>query len=209
MEMEYKAVGHALSIMRRLDRDRAVTAYTDFKIVCEEKTFDVHRVVLGTASEYFDKMLGSSFKEANTGMVMLDEVRAGHMEIILNYIYRNQYDSQSVGTHVAIYVLADRFRIDSLMAAVIIKLDELMSSEDAHLLENIIEAVDLLWYDSVPAHKGLRRPVLAAAVKHKDKLLEMKAFENLLMRGGEFVPRYIKGEYGPRWGGYEDPNEPA
>ena len=142
-------------------------------------------------------------------MVILDELAADHMEIVLKYIYRNQYDSQSVATHVAIYVLADRFRIDSLMAVVIMRLDELMSSEDAHLLENIIEAVDLLWYHSVPAHKGLRRPVLVAAVKHKDKLLQMKAFENFLMQGGEFVPRYIKSEYEPRWGGYEDPNEPA
>ncbi|MCJ1386556.1 hypothetical protein MMC17_009682 [Xylographa soralifera] len=207
--MEYRAIGYALSILHRLDRDRAVTEYTDFKIVCEGKTFDVHRVVLGAASEYFDKMFGSSFKEANTGMVIFDEVPADHMEIILNHLYRNCYNPQSVATHVAIYVLADRFCIESLMASVIESLDELMSSEDPNLLEHIIEAVELLWYYSVPAHKGLRRPVLAAAVKHKDKLLGMKAFEDLLIQGGDFVPRYIKGAYEPRWGGFEDPNEPA
>ena len=60
--MRYCESVHTLTLYR----DRAVADYTDFKIVCKERTFDVHRVVLGTASEYFDKMFGSSFKVSET-----------------------------------------------------------------------------------------------------------------------------------------------
>jgi hypothetical protein len=47
--------------------------FADFKIVCRDKTFDVPKVVLAEASEYFRACLDNSLQEGVQGQLTLDE----------------------------------------------------------------------------------------------------------------------------------------
>ena len=135
---------------------------------------------------------------------------SAHMEILLDYLYRGTYDrGHSIVTHVAMYVLADKYIIPNFKSRVIDRVKELTSFEFPKLLENIVELAVLLWESDVPADKNLRRPVMEAAVKHKDGLLKIQDFKDLLWRCGDFVVTFSDGGYVPKWGGVKDPNEPA
>ncbi|MCJ1284059.1 hypothetical protein MMC26_003390 [Xylographa opegraphella] len=107
------------------------------------------------------------------------------------------------------YVLADKYMISSLKSRVIDRVEQLTSFEFSTLLANVVELIALIWHSDVPEDKAIRRPVMEAAIKHKDRLLKMQEFRGLLWHGGDFVLTFSDGGYAPKWGGMEDPNEPA
>lgn len=61
--------------------------YCDVEICIGDRKFPCHRVVLASASEYFDIMFGGNFKERDTAEVFLDNVDADAFEEILNFMY--------------------------------------------------------------------------------------------------------------------------
>ncbi|KAK8135724.1 hypothetical protein PG984_003664 [Apiospora sp. TS-2023a] len=61
--------------------------FADAQVVCDGRTWEVHRVVVCTRSKWFDKALGGYFKEAAEKKVTLHEMPSAHVDWLLRYIY--------------------------------------------------------------------------------------------------------------------------
>ena len=61
--------------------------FTDLTIVVGEKTFKVHKVVLGSQSDVFKRMLESDMKEKNEAVVEIADIAPAVMEDFLAYLY--------------------------------------------------------------------------------------------------------------------------
>jgi len=63
--------------------------FTDVTLVCENKKFFCHRVVLASASSYFEKLLNSSMftAEKNGGLVLIANMRNDIFKAIVEFIY--------------------------------------------------------------------------------------------------------------------------
>jgi len=59
-------------------------------IIVDGKHFPCHRLILGSASEYFDVMFNSKFDESNAHNVVVDEIDASTFEQILRFIYTGE-----------------------------------------------------------------------------------------------------------------------
>jgi hypothetical protein len=64
--------------------------YTDVNIVCQNRVFKCHRLVLAAASEYFDKMFYGNFKESHLKEIQLHEVDSETFENVLRYAYKGE-----------------------------------------------------------------------------------------------------------------------
>jgi hypothetical protein len=64
--------------------------YSDFEIVCEGKTFKVHKAIICPRSEYFKKAV-SFGKEAEENKITLQEDEVEMIEYMLQYLYEGDY----------------------------------------------------------------------------------------------------------------------
>ena len=61
--------------------------YTDVILECQGNNFKCHRLVLASASEFFDTMFSSEFREKTATNVLLGELSAETLDHILQFIY--------------------------------------------------------------------------------------------------------------------------
>ncbi|KAK8375745.1 hypothetical protein O3P69_008480 [Scylla paramamosain] len=70
---------HILSTLREKER------YTDVTLACEGKFYPVHKLVLSTCSEYFEKMFEHT--PCKHPVVVLKDIKCADMEALLSYMY--------------------------------------------------------------------------------------------------------------------------
>ncbi|MCJ1474817.1 hypothetical protein MMC13_003477 [Lambiella insularis] len=207
------------TLKERMQKDRETQQYTDLTITCGTHRFATHRLVIGTASPVLSRMINGPFQEAHTGIIDLSDSTPDLVALLLAYFYQDTYSAhEPLLTHIRLYILADEYDVESLMSLAAYHVERLLYDGQAQLgarghgwkLEELVEAIEALWYEPAPPHKALRRPVMSAALFYREELLRSGAFEALVRRGGGFVWRFLKGEgYQPRWGGEEDEEEEA
>ncbi|XP_016983479.1 kelch repeat and BTB domain-containing protein 3-like [Drosophila rhopaloa] len=61
--------------------------FCDCQILVENETFDCHKVILASASEFFERMFLSEFKESKSGRFHLSEVKPETFAKFLEYVY--------------------------------------------------------------------------------------------------------------------------
>ncbi|KAL1863986.1 hypothetical protein Daus18300_007951 [Diaporthe australafricana] len=61
--------------------------FADCKVICKDREFNTHRLILSTRSQYFRRALGGPWKESQTGEVKLDDHEPEKIEWLLRYIY--------------------------------------------------------------------------------------------------------------------------
>ena len=105
------------------------------------------------------------------------------------------------------YLLADEYRMQSLKAKIIGRVNELLQTAREDVFGIIIEAVRLLWHNPAPEDIRLRQPVMDAAVIYQDDLMKIQAFRKLVFKGGDFVVKLLDGGYPIPWGGDNEPVE--
>ncbi|KAK6347328.1 hypothetical protein TWF696_007398 [Orbilia brochopaga] len=116
--------------------------FSDFKITCKGKEWNVHKAILCYQSDYFSTMFESGFKEKANDTIDLSSDEAEHVQQLLNFLYtgdyediaseeqdetkindtqkpirdlRNPYpDACILQRHIAIYVLGDKYLIKKL-----------------------------------------------------------------------------------------------
>ncbi|KAJ5776886.1 hypothetical protein N7520_000132 [Penicillium odoratum] len=64
--------------------------YSDMEIICGSRTFQAHRVIVCSRSDWFKKACGSEFKEAS-GKIKLPDKDAILIEVVLEFLYKNEY----------------------------------------------------------------------------------------------------------------------
>ncbi|XP_034656001.1 kelch repeat and BTB domain-containing protein 4-like [Drosophila subobscura] len=61
--------------------------FSDCLIVVEPETFDCHKVILASASEFFERMFLGDFKESRCGQFIVNDVKPETFKYFLEYIY--------------------------------------------------------------------------------------------------------------------------
>ncbi|XP_017002140.2 kelch repeat and BTB domain-containing protein 3-like [Drosophila takahashii] len=61
--------------------------FSDCQIIVGKESFDSHKVILASASEFFERMFLSDFKESKSGQFRLSEVKPETFAKFLHYVY--------------------------------------------------------------------------------------------------------------------------
>ena len=83
--------------------------FSDFKIICQGKVFNVHRNILTCSSDVFQPMLTNDTQEKQTGQLVIEDMEADTVEDMVNYIYTGTVkDTVLDGKAMDLFVVADR-----------------------------------------------------------------------------------------------------
>ncbi|XP_043647196.1 kelch-like protein 40b isoform X2 [Drosophila teissieri] len=77
--------------------------FTDCHIEVEKESFECHKVILASASEFFERMFLSDFKESQSGKFVLTDVQPGTFAHFLHYVYT--YDAKALEKHTCSMVM--------------------------------------------------------------------------------------------------------
>ena len=72
-----------------LDQERDDTM-ADVTVIVEEKPIKLHRAILATRSEYFEKMLTNGMYETKASHIRLEDVSYDVFVALLNFLYTDQ-----------------------------------------------------------------------------------------------------------------------
>ena len=79
------------NFLKALDHDRKNDqVFCDFTITIESRRFQVHKCLIGIASEFFKKSITAEMKEKYENVVTIYNIKANVMETVLDYIYGNE-----------------------------------------------------------------------------------------------------------------------
>ena len=88
MEYDKANCAHCVCFCSKLREYFTASKYTDVNIVCQNRIFRCHRLVLAAASEYFDTMFNGNFKEGQLDDIVLNGFDADILEQTLQFMYR-------------------------------------------------------------------------------------------------------------------------
>ena len=91
---------------------------TDLKIVCEDKEFLVHKLILSCKSDFFNAMFSTQeskayFREANASVLKIEHTDPDTMEKLLKFIYTRQVRAEDIDCR--LLMLADMYNIKALV----------------------------------------------------------------------------------------------
>ncbi|KAF2014531.1 hypothetical protein BU24DRAFT_482031 [Aaosphaeria arxii CBS 175.79] len=66
-------------------------AYSDLQIMCNGKTYDVHKVIVCTRSTFLDKALKFPSEASKEGVIELPDQETEIVELLLQYLYEEEY----------------------------------------------------------------------------------------------------------------------
>ncbi|KAK8230835.1 hypothetical protein HDK90DRAFT_527066 [Phyllosticta capitalensis] len=188
---------------------------TDLTIRCKDENLYVHKVILGACSPFFANMCGpnSSFKEALTGVVVLDNDDPFFVRLFLIYCYTGDLDANRANEwankhhplldcefgdaicFVYVYALADKYCCDGLKRRAEDGLHEVVSrdigskGEDGLLFSRIVRLV----YETTPgSDRGLRDLVLHHMVRRVENLMQYKSCKAILNGIDGFWADYVQ-----------------
>lgn len=112
----------------KVDNFRSSEKYCDVKVRVQDQNFSCHRVVLASASEYFDALFGGSFKEKDAQETTLKDIDAETFEEVLRCVY-NLHEYKCKSTVSNVYKL--------LSASLFLKIHLLESKCVSYMIENV------------------------------------------------------------------------
>ncbi|KAH7403063.1 BTB/POZ protein [Cadophora sp. MPI-SDFR-AT-0126] len=98
--------------------------YSDLTITCRDRSWKVHRVVVCPQSRVLNAACMTGFKEAQTGIVDLDDDDPAAVETMLRFFYTGKYIEPAnesgeirfeIRIAILIYILADKYDVSALM----------------------------------------------------------------------------------------------
>lgn len=72
------------------------SSFSDFKIVCAGKEYNVHRIILASHSGYFKRLFQSNFKEVDEQKVELKEDPEAAVAAMMRYFYSFEYSAARI-----------------------------------------------------------------------------------------------------------------
>jgi len=64
---------------------------SDFRIICGDESFPVHRMVLGARSSYFQVLFNRRFVESETGQVNIEDMASETLKAVIEYMYTGKF----------------------------------------------------------------------------------------------------------------------
>ncbi len=106
--------------------------YSDMKLVCQDREFSCHKVVLAARSPVFDAMFSSGNSlEVQEGKVNMTDMDPDKLEVFLKYLYTGKFSEDMKRCAKALFVAADKFHVESLKLAAGKALTDNVNSENA------------------------------------------------------------------------------
>ncbi|KAK4550259.1 hypothetical protein LTR36_003226 [Oleoguttula mirabilis] len=161
------------SLVAKLAGLQGDEALTDFVIICGEREWKVHRVILTLHSPVLAKAITGAFKESAERQINLSEEHPDCVDALVCYAYKLQYSLPDAGQgdvdhldslsfHVKVCVLADKYDIPHLKQMAI---EKFKAGIDV-AAEDLATAAELA-YDASPATEKIRERIVAFGIENK------------------------------------------
>ncbi|KAK8044238.1 hypothetical protein PG993_004262 [Apiospora rasikravindrae] len=101
--------------------------YADLRVICGVREWNLHRNILASRCEWFDKAIGGNSKEAHTQEIAIQEFDPSDIQLLLEYIYTGSVDLKAkkgaslIDICIRFYDLADFFLLPKLQESCIIQ----------------------------------------------------------------------------------------
>ncbi|CAB5183132.1 hypothetical protein RhiirA1_423304 [Rhizophagus irregularis] len=96
--------------------------YSDIKIICQDDSIIYgNRAILAARSNVLDRLLFNGMKESTINEIRFPEINFNAMEIILEYLYTENFESDSISLDISIeaYHAADYFQLEILQEKIV------------------------------------------------------------------------------------------
>ncbi|RIA91696.1 concanavalin A-like lectin/glucanase domain-containing protein [Glomus cerebriforme] len=96
--------------------------YSDIKIICQDELIIYgNRAILAARSSVLDRLLFNGMKESSINEIKFPEIKFHAMEIILEYLYTENFESESLSLEISIeaYHAADYFQLEQLQQKIV------------------------------------------------------------------------------------------
>ena len=105
---------HPKTVLSDFAQMLADKAFSDFEIVCQDKSFPCHKAVLAARSEVFKKMLNTDGEEAKKNCLVIKDFENEQVGQLLQFIYTGSLNEEdSIGTD--LLLLADKYDLPDLV----------------------------------------------------------------------------------------------
>ncbi|KAK7917708.1 hypothetical protein PG985_011316 [Apiospora marii] len=104
---------------------------SDVKVVCGDRTWNLHKVILSTRSTFFRKAFTGDSKEAHGDHLTLPDHKPHEVQGIITFIYTGRLCSnlekdESLETYIRIFELGDTFGLGALRTYAANKIEEVL-----------------------------------------------------------------------------------
>ena len=161
---------------------------TDLKIVCEDKEFLVHKLILSCKSDFFNAMFSTQeskayFREGNASVLQIEHTDPDTMEKLLKFIYTRQVRAEDIDCR--LLMLADMYNIKALVKICFEKLKSNLNVENvmeityvAYLTNNqkLIEKASKFIFNN-RGSKQIKHCTFWEELKEQDPTVAMKVVE--------------------------------
>lgn len=145
-------------------------AFSDVTFCIGDKKFQLHRCILSVACEYFNVMFSSSFKESTEPEIKITDVDHDVFEIIVKYIYTNQFPTDLEAKTKAVLIAAHKYQLQA-----VVEKCEMQLCNDI----NLSNCVDLLVVADLFNLKTLKDEIIQFVKKNLVEVLGCDAWKEL------------------------------
>lgn len=163
--------------------------FTDLQLKSRSETFNVHKKVLCSRSEFFGKACKGGFKEASSGVIDLSEDDPEAVKAMLQFCYTTDY-TYDTALHAKVYAIAEKYNIKPLKDLARTKFETAADRDwDSPYFPTTI---DFVYTSTPPNDRGLRDIVVKLSRDHLKSLLYRPGFESMMEDNGDFGKDLVK-----------------
>lgn len=85
MQQDWKALGKKISSFQKDER------FTDIDLVVDNKVFSGHKVILASASPYFETMFSTELCEKDKRTIEIHGLKKELFQVLFDYIYKRKF----------------------------------------------------------------------------------------------------------------------
>lgn len=173
--------------------------YSDATVSIYDVVLPVHKLIICTQSEYFEKAFQERFVEGNSGTISFGEDSGAAYWRVFEYMYTGDYfvdlstnnfeDDPILLKDPRVYVLADMFLLEDLKALSTIKLQEKL--KELWMSDSFPECIREIYASISDSKSKMRLVVVEIATAHAHELGKKEVFNDLLREGGDFAADYV------------------
>ncbi|KAK4625353.1 hypothetical protein CLAFUW4_06474 [Fulvia fulva] len=185
-------VGNAGEVLKKNVKDLLATGlFSDLTIVCGHKEFKVHKSILYLQSDYFKKLLGGEFREANSSTIPFDE-DPDTFHALIHFLYNFTWCPSMVEPTqvVAVYQLADKYLVPPLYQLAASRFKQ--ACDPKGNTETFIDAIDAVLESTAPGDDTLWNIVFPMIKQNMRLLTKNASFVDLLQKHEDLNIRLLE-----------------